>query len=116
VSRFVENAAKIFEAAESASRSGHTLSDMTILINSGGGIRMVVDSDWSLESLQSHHGAQMVFRVSQQETSVRVEGRAGWQTCLLKTAKPDRVARLLLGPRPYYPVVESLPALPAGNE
>lgn len=69
---------------------------------------MVVDSDWPLESLQAHHGAQMAFRVSEQETSVRVEGRAGWQTCLLKTAKPSRVARLLLGSRPYYPVVTML--------
>ena len=57
---------------------------------------MLVDSDWSLESLQAHHGTQMAYRVSQQETTVRVEGRAGWKTCLLKTAKPDGVARLLL--------------------
>jgi hypothetical protein len=119
VSRFVENAAKIFEAAESASRSGHSLSDMTILISPGGGIRMVVDSDWPLDSLRMHHGAQMAYRVSQQETSVCVEGRAGWQTCLLKTAKPNGVARLLLGPRSTYPVVheaqfvEEVPALPS---
>jgi hypothetical protein len=112
VNGFVDNAAKIFEAAESAAQSG-SLSDITILIGSGGGIRMLVDSDWSLESLQTHHGAQMAYRVSQQETTVRVEGRAGWKTCLLKTAKPDGVARLLLGPRPYYPVITQLPALPA---
>jgi hypothetical protein len=74
---------------------------------------MVADSDWPLESLQTHHGAQMAFRVSQQETTVRVEGRAGWQTCLLKTAKPDGVARLLLGSRTYYPVVTETRALPA---
>lgn len=113
MSRFVENAAKIFEAAESASRSGHTLSDMVILIGPGGGIRMVAGSGWSLESLQEHHGAQMAYRVSQQETSVRVEGRAGWQTCLLKTAKPDWVARRLLGPSHSY--AAALPALAAGN-
>lgn len=74
---------------------------------------MLVDSDWPLESLQTHHGAQMAYRVSQQETTVRVEGRAGWETCLLTTAKPERVARLLLGPRPYYPVVPAMAALPA---
>ncbi len=69
---------------------------------------MVVDSDWPLDSLQAHHGAQMAFRVSEQETSVCVEGRAGWKTCLLKTAKPDRVARLLLGSQPSYPVFRAL--------
>jgi hypothetical protein len=79
---------------------------------------MLVDSDWPLDSLQMHHGAQMAYRVSQQETSVRVEGRAGWQTCLLKTAKPDGVARLLLGPPSVYPavdeaqLVDEVPALP----
>ena len=112
MSRFLDNAAKIFEGAESAAGSGHTLSDMTILISSGGAIRMLVDSDWSLESLQSHHGAQMAYRVSQQETTVRVEGRAGWQTCLLKTEKPNGVARRLLGPRTWYPVVMAELALP----
>ena len=76
---------------------------------------MIVDSDWSLESLRTHHGAQMAFRVSQQETSVRVEGRAGWQTCLLRTAKPDGVARLLLGPRTWYPVVAEAAALPPAS-
>jgi hypothetical protein len=111
VSRFADNAAKIFEAAEAAARSGHPLSDMTILISSAGGVRMIVDSDWSLESLQTHHGAQMAYRVSQQETTVRVEGRAGWQTCLLKTAKPDGVARLLLGSPNYYPIAGAAPAL-----
>ena len=121
MSRFLDNAAKIFEAAESASLSGHSLSDMTILISPGGGIRMVVDSDWPLDSLQMHHGAQMAYRVSQQETTVLVEGRAGWQTCLLKTAKPNKVARLLLGSRSTYPVTESTasvdirPALPPAS-
>ncbi len=74
---------------------------------------MVADSDWPLESLQAHHGAQMAFRVSQQETSVRVEGREGWKTCLLKTEKPDGVARRLLGSRTWYPVVPQSMALSA---
>lgn len=120
MSRFLENAAKIFEAAESANRSGHSLSDVAILISPVGGIRMVVDSDWPLDALQTHHGAQMAYRVSQQETTVLVEGRAGWQTCLLKTVKPNGVARLLLGSRSTYPVihqaqpvVDVTPALPA---
>ena len=77
-------------------RSGHTPSDMTILITAEGGIRMVADSDWPLDSLQAHHGARMAYRVSQSASIVRVEGRAGSRTCLFETAKPERAARLLL--------------------
>jgi hypothetical protein len=95
VSRFVDNALQILSAAESAVESGHTPSDMTILITPEG-IRMIADSDWPLESLQLHHGAEMAYRVSQSAIIVRVEGRTGSRTCLLETAKPARAARALL--------------------
>jgi hypothetical protein len=96
VSRFLDNAAQILDAAESALQSGHTPSDMTILITAEGGIRMLADSDWPLDSLQSHHGAKMAYRVSQNASVVRVEGRADSRTCLFETLKPARAARLLL--------------------
>ena len=102
MSRFVDNAVQIFDAAENAVRSGHTPSEMTILISADGGIRMVADSDWPLESLQSHHGAKMAYRVSQRASMVRVEGRAGSRTCLFETEKPERAARLLLNQSPNY--------------
>jgi hypothetical protein len=101
VSRFVDNAVEIFNAAESAVESGHTPSDLTILITPEGGIRMIADSDWPLESLELHHGARMVYRVSQSAAHVRVEGRAGSRTCLFETAKPERAARLLLPRTPF---------------
>jgi hypothetical protein len=97
VSRFIENAARIFEAAEGVAQSGHEVSDTTILISPTGGIRVVAGSDWPLQSLLEHHGAQMAYRVTHQETSVRVHGRAGGKTCLFETEKPERVARRLLG-------------------
>jgi hypothetical protein len=96
VSRFLDNAERILEAAESAVQSGHTPTDMTILITAEGAIRMVADSDWPLDSLQSHHGAKMAYRVSQDASIVRVEGRADSRTCLFETQKPERAARLLL--------------------
>jgi hypothetical protein len=95
VSRFVDNAVEILAAAESAVQSGHTPSDMTILITPEGGIRMIADSDWPLDSLQMHHGAKAAYRVSQSAAHVRVEGRAGSRTCLFETAKPEWAARLL---------------------
>ncbi|MEO7145059.1 MAG: hypothetical protein ABI165_16300 [Bryobacteraceae bacterium] len=102
MSRFLDNAAKIFEAAECATATSDRPSEITILIGADGGIHMVADSDWPLDSLQAHHGAQMAYRVSQQEQTVRVQGRAGSQTCLFETAKPDRVARCLLSAIPQY--------------
>ncbi len=98
VSRFIDNAANIFEAAEAAVRAGHEISETTILISPTGGIRIVTGSDWPMESLRVHHGAQMAYRVSRQETSVRVQGRAGGRTCLFETEKPERAVRRLLGP------------------
>ena len=99
MSRFVDNAAQILSAAESAVESGHTPSDMTILITPQG-IRMIADSDWPLESLQLHHGAEMAYRVSQSAIIVRVEGRAGSRTCLFETVKPEQAARTLLHTAP----------------
>jgi hypothetical protein len=96
VSRFLDNAVQILDAAESAVQSGHTPTDMTILITAEGAIRMVADSDWPLDSLQSHHGAKMAYRVSQNASLVRVEGREDSRTCLFETAKPQQVARLLM--------------------
>jgi len=102
VSRFVENAVRILDAAESNVRAGHTPSDMTILIAPEGGIRLFANCDWPLESLKSHHGAKMAYRVSHNDAIVRVEGRADSRTCLFETAKPERAARLLLNRSPIY--------------
>ncbi|HLK19782.1 MAG TPA: hypothetical protein VKT81_12540 [Bryobacteraceae bacterium] len=114
MSRFVDNAVQILDAAENSLRAGNTPSEMTILISAEGGIRMVADSDWPLDSLQAHHGARMAYRVSQRASAVRVEGRAGSRTCLFETEKPERAARLLLNPSPNYNLqfVSGLPLLP----
>ena len=113
MSRFVDNAMQILNAAESAVESGHTPSDMTILMTPQG-IRMIAGSDWPLESLQLHHGAEMAYRVSQSAIIVRVEGRAGSRTCLLETVKPEQAARALL--RASLPCHWMSPLLPAASE
>jgi hypothetical protein len=101
---------QILNAAESAVESGHTPSDMTILMTPQG-IRMIADSDWPLESLQLHHGAEMAYRVSQSAIKVRVEGRAGSRTCMFETAKPEQAARALLQTPPsYHWIARQLPA------
>ena len=105
VSRFVENAMKLLSAAETALHSGHSPSDMTVLISNEGGIRMVVDSDWPLESLQSHHGAKMAYRVTRQDDRVCVEGREGLRTCRFESEDTRKAARLLLGQGTRYALI-----------
>jgi hypothetical protein len=86
----------ILAAAESAG----SCSNITILIGCDGQdehIRMFADSDWPLDSLTWHHGARTAYRVSEQNGSVKVEGREGQRTCLLESAKPAQIARYLLG-------------------
>jgi hypothetical protein len=92
-----EQAREILDAAENASRQGHVCSEMTILISREGHIRMVADSDWPLESLARHHGAQSAYRVSERTGSIRVEGCDGTRHCLLESVAQSRIARLLLG-------------------
>jgi hypothetical protein len=92
VSRFLDDAMNLMEAAELA---GST-SDLTILISQQGGIHMIADSDWPLDSLQFHHGARTAYRVSEQYSKVRVEGREAGRTCVLETESCARAARILL--------------------
>jgi hypothetical protein len=119
VGRFTDNAASIFEAAESAMRTGQNVSNMTIVIGREGGIRLIAESDWPLDTLQAHHGAQMVYRVRQQDDSLRLEGRAGTRTCLFESEKLNGAARRLLTNTSNYEVIEATGVrgllLPAGG-
>jgi len=96
VSRFVDYAKQILEAAESASARGETCSEMTILIGTDGGIRMFTDSDWPLDSLACQHGAIAGYRVSERRGAVRVEGREGQRTCVMQSVPAAETARRLL--------------------
>ena len=96
---FLDHAREILEAAESASRHGQACSPMTILVGREAGIRMIADSDWPLESLTRHHGAEMGYRVTERRGALHVEGRKGLRSCLLQSASPAQIFRQLLGPR-----------------
>ena len=91
MSRFAEQAQSILEAAESAPER----SEMTILLGPDG-IRLIVDSDWPLDSLLHHHGASTAYRVSDRRGALRVEGREAHRRCLLESNSPARLARLML--------------------
>jgi len=100
VSRFLENAGRIFEAAADAARCGLPASDLAILIHREGGIQVIMDGGWSVPGLLAHSGASMAYRVSHHPGGVRVEGRCGPDSCLFEGGEPAAVARRLLAPDP----------------
>ena len=95
MSRFLDDAAGIFDVAQSAADSGAG-SGLTILVGVEGGIRLLADSDWPLASLAAHHGASAVYRVQNTQGTLIVEGRSGGHTCRLAGEQPASVARRLL--------------------
>jgi hypothetical protein len=95
VSQFLDDAAGIFDVAQSAADSGAG-SAVTILVGVEGGIRMLADSDWPLASLAAHHGASAVYRVDSRQGIITVDGRSGGRTCRLAGEQPAAVARRLL--------------------
>jgi hypothetical protein len=111
VGRFLDNAEKLLQTAESVRDGGSVETDWTILYVPEEGIRMLANCDWPLESLQAHYGAQMVYRIQQQESMVRVEGRAGSRACLLESEKPNWAARRLLSNRRDYLLIPANSAL-----
>lgn len=96
---FLDHARQILEAAETASRQGEGCSPLTILIGQEGGIHMVADSDWPLESLTLHRGAKAGYRVTERQGEVQVEGQGHRRSCILKSTSPAAIPRLLLGTR-----------------
>jgi hypothetical protein len=106
VGRFLEDAEAILNAAETATEATSDPTNFTILISPEGGIHMLADSDWPLASLEAHHGARTLYRVSQASGRIAVEGRSGNHRCHVEAEHPQAVARrLLAGPVPYVPLI-----------
>lgn len=116
VSRFFDDANAIFEAAESAYRSGQCLSDTTVLIGPDGAIQMLAGSDWPLDRLAAERGAARAYRVGETAGRVLLEARSGSRTCRLESDSPRRIARELLGLSPAPPRAETLQLPPAASD
>jgi len=99
VNGFAARAQQILDAASAAAAHGQAPSEMTILMDDAGGIRMFADSDWPLDTLALQHGARAAYRVSGRGGDVRVEGREGSRRCVLEQKNEATVARFLLGGR-----------------
>ena len=102
MSRFIDNAVHILEAAENVMLTGQTPSPVSILLGHEGGIHIIADSDWPLDSLQREYGAQAAYRVSPLSGRVSVDGREGSRTCHLESAATAEIARQLLNAAPAW--------------
>ncbi|MEP7366275.1 MAG: hypothetical protein ABI972_23705 [Acidobacteriota bacterium] len=96
--RFLDDAASILATAE----SGGVETGYSLLIGRDGSLHMVADSDWPLDSLAAHHGAERAYRVSQQGPQVCVEGRAGARNCKVSSEPMAAVARRMLSSPGLY--------------
>ena len=102
VSRLLDNATRILEAAETMRTAGHEAADWCILVGPSGELHMVADSDWSLDSLKKHHGASLAYRVRQQDGRICVEGKDDRRDIEISSNNSSRVVRLLLPERRNY--------------
>jgi hypothetical protein len=100
VSRFLEDAESLFQTASASSPGAAELTDLAIAVGPGGAIRITQASGWDLAAWQAHCGARSAYRVSRNAHSVRVEGRSGSQSCLLRTEPPALTAHRLLNSIP----------------
>lgn len=105
VSRLLDNANKILDAAESMRVAGHTGTDWSIMIGSEGQINMVAASNWPLESLRAEHGASQAYRVHEQGGRIQVQGKDESRDLLIFSAHPSQLLRRLLPERRDYGMV-----------
>ena len=96
----VRNAQHILETA-SAAHSQPESEDVAILVREDGAIRMVMGTDWSVDSLQRHHGAT-AYRVTRRAGRVRVEAKDRGGSCVLESETAAAIAKRLLADRPQY--------------
>lgn len=69
-------------------------------MGSKGGIHMIANSDWPLDSLLRERGADMAYRVTPGTDRVSVDGRDGNSTCHFEAMLPAQAAFAMLNARP----------------
>jgi hypothetical protein len=88
VSRFLDDAQQILEAAEQAAEP-----DVAILFDARRRMRVVAGKgDWPLDSLMAEAGASTGYRVLRKQSRVIVEGRSGSESCILERQNLKRSA------------------------
>ncbi len=109
MSQFLRNAEEILTAARHAEPCADA-DPLHILIAEGGAIQVIAGGGWSGEALMAHYAPKMMYRISRGRGTVRVEGRAAGENCVLEAARPPG---LRLPPEQPRYVVE--PCAPSGK-
>jgi hypothetical protein len=105
VSRFWQNAVQVMEAATSAPGAG-SASNLALVIDRSGGLRIVMQEGWSPEGLRAHYGAGAVYQVTHTPQGVSVEGRASGLSCTFRARSERQASVSVLTPAlPLYSVV-----------
>src|SRR5947207_6452399 len=79
VSRFWQDAMQILETARQGAET-----NVGILVDHTGGIRIVDSAGWNPDSMQAHYGARTVYQITRSPRGVRVAGKCGGESCLLE--------------------------------
>lgn len=103
MSALLKDAEEIFATAQAA---GANDCDYSIVVGHDGGIHLIADADWALESLRTHYGASAAFRVKRGGEGVRVEARNAAGSCLLTAARPERALLPSLADFPRYLTIQ----------
>jgi hypothetical protein len=88
------------EILDTAVRGDTRGSDLVILLDRQGGIRMLDPLGWTLSALKAEFGASTMFKIERSAGATSVEGWAGLERCIV-----ERQCDLSPAPTPLTPTV-----------
>lgn len=101
VTDLFRNAEQILSTAVCGESAELESQSLAILISEDGAIRMLMGTDWPVDTLRSHYGAT-AYRISRCDGRVRVEGKSRSSSCVLESTSPTGIMKRLLEARPRY--------------
>ena len=114
MTRLLTQAAQVLEVAEHAA-SG---SDLAIIIERRGGIRVLDASGWTTAGLTAEYGGAMILKLQRADGAVSVEGRHDHERCLVERNTAAKwLSELPLSPSVRHPITfQTAPLSIAGAE
>jgi hypothetical protein len=106
VDHFLRNAQELFDVA-SADRSGDP-TDIALLLRPDGGMHVIMDTPFALDSVAASRGARVAYRVTRTEASVTVVGQKDGRSCILQGASAGSFQRTALRDQPLYSITSPL--------
>ena len=92
----LQNAKELLETATGSAEAGLDTGDWTVFIGPEGGLQLIAGSEYALASLTADRGASAAWSISRQSGTVRVEGLAGTDRCILESSPRTATLRRLV--------------------